>query len=71
MAIYLPSVTFEGLPMLIMGSGALLGGLLTMVFLPETLGLPLAETVRDIERHRLNEKKWYQFVRSNAPWRKA
>ena len=57
--------------MLIMGSGALLGGLLTMVFLPETLGLPLAETVRDIERHRLNEKKWYQFVWSNAPWRKA
>ena len=55
----MPSVTFDGLPMLIMGSGALLGGLLTMVFLPETLGLPLAETVRDIERHRLNEKKWY------------
>ena len=45
----MPAIAFKELPLLIMGVSVLLGGLLTMIFLPETKGTTLAETVEDVE----------------------
>ena len=42
-------MAFKELPLLIMGVSVLLGGLLTVIFLPETKGTTLAETVEDVE----------------------
>jgi len=48
-AFYLPAIAFKELPLIIMGISVLLGGLLTVIFLPETKGTTLAETVEDVE----------------------
>jgi len=48
-AFYLPAIAFKELPLIIMGISVLLGGLLTVIFLPETKGLTLPETVEDVE----------------------
>lgn len=47
-AIYLPKVAFRALPLLLMGGCAILGGVLTL-FLPETLGSPLIESVGELK----------------------
>ena len=46
-AIYLPSVTFEELPMIIFGSTTFIAALLSLK-LPETLGAPLVESLDEI-----------------------
>lgn len=46
-AIYLPSVTFEELPMIIFGSTTFIAALLSLQ-LPETLGAPLVESMDEI-----------------------
>ena len=46
-AIYLPSVTFEELPMIIFGSTTFIAALLSLR-LPETLGAPLVESMDEI-----------------------
>ena len=56
----MPKVAFKELPLIIMGGTTLIGGCLTLVLLPETLGMPLPETVRDIERLKQNEKGIFQ-----------
>jgi len=48
-AFYLPAIAFKELPLIIMGISVLFGGLLTVIFLPETKGTTLAETIEDIE----------------------
>ena len=47
-----PQVAFLGtvwkpLPLLVFGSSALIGGAFALLFLPETLGYPLPETMED------------------------
>ena len=46
-AIYLPSVTFDQLPMIIFGSTTFLAGVLS-IWLPETLGAPFVESLDEI-----------------------
>ena len=41
------SVVWTPLPLIIMGAGALAGGVLVFIFLPETLGKKLPETMED------------------------
>ena len=50
MALYLPAVTNESVPLIGMGCLILVGGLLTVLLLPEPFGMPLAETIEDIEK---------------------
>lgn len=48
-ALYLPTVTFDAFPMVLMGSVSVAGGLLVLM-LPDTLGRPLVEAVGDVDR---------------------
>ena len=57
----MPKVAFKELPLIIMGGSTLVGGVLTLLLLPETLGMPLPETVADIEKLKHNEKGIFRF----------
>ena len=58
-AIFLPKVAPDYLPMLIMGSCSIFGGILSLL-LPETLGALLPETIADMQSFKLNDKKFFQ-----------
>lgn len=47
-ALYLPDLTFDAFPLLLMGGCSIAGGLLA-ILLPETLGSPLIESFDQIE----------------------
>ena len=48
--------------MIIMGSSTLIGGVLTLLFLPETVGVPLVDTIEDIERLKDNDKSIWKCL---------
>ena len=58
-AIYLPTVAPDYLPMIIMGSAAICGGILTLL-LPETLGALLPETLEEVNQLKNNDKGFFQ-----------
>ena len=58
-AIYLPKISYKWLPMIVMGSSAICGGLLSLL-LPETLGTQLPETLEDTENFKKNDKGFFQ-----------
>ena len=53
LTLYLPDVTFAQLPFIVFGLGTLLGAIVS-VFLPESLGHPLPDTLEDATK--LGEK---------------
>lgn len=55
---YLPELTFEAFPMLLMGGCALFGGVLSLL-LPETLGAPLMEDLNEIDLLFENQKSFF------------
>eukprot|EP00095_Tigriopus_kingsejongensis_P002623 maker-scaffold290_size220039-snap-gene-0.6 protein:Tk02623 transcript:maker-scaffold290_size220039-snap-gene-0.6-mRNA-1 annotation:"solute carrier family 22 member 15-like" len=59
-AIYLPKVAFTALPLLIMGGGAILGAIATL-FLPETLGSPLIESIEELKHMGDNSKPFFKW----------
>jgi len=59
-AIYFPTFTFDAFPMLFMGAVAALGTALTLL-LPETLGAPLVESVKDQKLMYENDKKFFSW----------
>ena len=61
-AFYLPIVTFDELPLIVMGLAVLTGGVLTMVLLPETVGTNLAETVEDVENLKKNKQPCIDYI---------
>ena len=48
-ALFFPSFTFDAFPMVFIGACALFAGSLAL-FLPETLGEPLVESVSDVDK---------------------
>ena len=56
LTLYLPDVTFKQLPFIVFGLGTLLGALAS-IFLPESLGHPLPDTVD--EAAKLGTKKFW------------
>ena len=58
-AIYLPTVAPDYLPMIIMGGSAISGGILTLL-LPETLGALLPETLEEVNQLKNNDKGFFQ-----------
>ena len=48
-------------PLIIMGGSALLAGILA-IFLPETLGASLPETIHEVKLLFSNSKKWWKWV---------
>merc|ERR1719507_1340848 len=60
-ALYLPSVTIAAMPFYVMGSLAVIGGLLTLL-LPESLGSKLPETLEDVEKMKANQKSFWKCV---------
>ena len=56
---YLPKIAPKYLPMLIMGAASILGGFLAL-FLPETLGTLLPESMEDIDVLKQNKKGFFQ-----------
>jgi len=61
-AIFLPSVTFKELPLIIMGASTLFGGIISLIFLPETLGVPLVNTLKDVEHLKENDKTIFSCI---------
>lgn len=57
-AIYLPQVGPHYLPLIIMGSSAFVGSALSL-FLPETLGALLPETMEEIDHLKANKKSFF------------
>ena len=67
MALYLPVVTFEELPLLIFGSTTFVAALLSLL-LPETLGAPLIESIDEllvIRKHAKPLLAWWSTTRVN------
>jgi len=60
-ALYLPNVTIAAMPFFVMGTMAVIGGLLTLL-LPETLGSKLPETLEDVEKMKANQKPFWKCV---------
>jgi len=60
-ALYLPSVTTAATPFFVMGTMAVIGGLLILL-LPETLGSKLPETLEDMEKMKANQKPIWKCV---------
>jgi len=60
-ALYLPNVTVAAMPFYVMGSMAVIGGLLTLL-LPETLGSKLPETLEDVAKMKANQKSFWKCV---------
>ncbi|TRY79719.1 hypothetical protein TCAL_01982 [Tigriopus californicus] len=50
------------IPLVVMGGACLVGGILA-IFLPETLGMPLPESIDDINVLYENEKPWYKWIK--------
>jgi hypothetical protein len=44
---YFPKEWWATFPLLVMGGSAFIGGILALIFLPETFGKPLPETMED------------------------
>ena len=59
LTLYLPDVTFAQLPFIVFGLGTLLGAIVS-VFLPESLGHPLPDTLEDATK--LGEKYYIADV---------
>ena len=53
-------MTFKELPMIIMGGSALIGGILTL-FLPETLGSLMLESITEIEQLKTNTNPFFSW----------
>ena len=65
-ALYLPQVTFKQLPLIVMGGATMVGGVLTLLLMPETMGMPLPQTISDVEKLRHNQKRiWQCATRTN------
>jgi len=60
-ALYLPSVTIAAMPFFVMGTLAVIGGLLCLL-LPETLGSKLPETLEDLKKMKANQKPFWKCV---------
>ena len=58
MALYLPGITANYVPFIVLGGSALIGGLLSFR-LPETLGSHLPESIQDVEDLERNEKTYW------------
>jgi len=57
-ALYLPGITADYVPFIVLGGSALVGGVLSFL-LPETLGSHLPETVEDVEALKDNKKTFF------------
>ena len=58
--LFLPSITSQHAPMVLMGTCALLGAGLTL-WLPETLGSLTVQSVRDVEDLRIVTKPFFAY----------
>ena len=64
MALYVPGISADYVPFIILGGCALVGGGLSFL-LPETLGSHLPETLEDVEKLQHNRKSFFSW------WSKA
>ena len=63
LTLYLPDVTFKQLPFIVFGLGTLLGAIVS-VFLPESLGHPLPDTLEDAAKLGTGKSMWSCWSRS-------
>ena len=60
-ATYLPKVTTDWMPFLVMGGASALGGLLSLL-LPDTVGSPLPDTMEDVETLKKTSKPVWKCI---------